>query len=111
MRRPMLVLALSAALSTQAQTYAVLHRFRGTDGSDPRAGLIADAGRQPVRHGLTLLHSFGTAPDGANPWAGLLLDSAGNLYGRRAAASSTMYALGDAGRCSRSRRREKVYGK
>lgn len=47
MRRPMLVLALSAALSAQAQTYAVLHRFRGTDGSDPRAGLIADAAGNP----------------------------------------------------------------
>lgn len=29
----------------------------------------------------TVLHTFGDFPDGANPWAGLIWDSRGNLYG------------------------------
>ena len=30
---------------------------------------------------LTILHSFNESPDGGNPIGGLILDSAGNLYG------------------------------
>jgi uncharacterized repeat protein (TIGR03803 family) len=81
----------------------VLYSFTGTsgDGADPMAGLVRDAagnlygttanggtselgtvfkvdktGRE------TVLHSFtGYPTDGAHPWAGLLRDAAGNLYG------------------------------
>jgi hypothetical protein len=28
----------------------------------------------------TVLHTFGTPPKGANPYAGVILDHAGNLY-------------------------------
>jgi hypothetical protein len=30
---------------------------------------------------LQALHSFSGAPDGANPYAGAVMDGAGNLYG------------------------------
>jgi uncharacterized repeat protein (TIGR03803 family) len=86
----------------------VLHRFRsGNDGSEPRAGLIADAagnlygttfygGSQasvgtifkltaPHRRGApwteTTLHTFSDLLGGWDPWAGLISDKAGNLYG------------------------------
>ncbi len=81
---------------------AVLHSFAGTpDGEDPEAGLVRDpAGNlygTTVYGGtaggfgtvfkldkagtLTLLHSFAGTPDGENPYAGLVGDSAGNGYG------------------------------
>jgi uncharacterized repeat protein (TIGR03803 family) len=83
-------------------TYAVLHSFTGSfDGAIPAAGLIADSNRNlygtteftagvGTGNGVvfklsssgtyTVLHSF-TGSDGANPFAGLLADSSGNLYG------------------------------
>lgn len=86
----------------------VLYRFvAGPDGEEPRAGLIADAsgnlygttfygGGQtnvgtvfrltppPTLPGdwtETVLHSFSDLLDGWDPWAGLVADAAGNLYG------------------------------
>jgi uncharacterized repeat protein (TIGR03803 family) len=86
-------------------TETVLHAFTGrADGGNPRAGLILDSagnlygttawGGVPGCHGTgcglifkldttgteTVLHDF-TGADGAMPYAGLILDSAGNLYG------------------------------
>jgi uncharacterized repeat protein (TIGR03803 family) len=78
----------------------VLYSFVGSDGSHPRAGLIADAAGNlygttinggandagtvfqltPSRN-LTVLHSFAGGSDGALPFAGLIADAAGNLYG------------------------------
>ena len=78
----------------------VLYSFTGGDGSHPRADLIADAacslygttingGAQdagtvfqltPSRT-LNVLHSVTGASDGALPFAGLIADAAGNLYG------------------------------
>jgi len=85
----------------------VLYSFRGgRDGAAPRAGLIADkagnlygttsdgGGKGCYDHygcgtvfelspdgEETVLHSFSAGRDGNFPWAGLLLDKEGNLYG------------------------------
>lgn len=89
----------------QAQIFTVLYTFMGgTDGSNPSVGLIRDAegnlygttraGGGPNCSGgcgtvfkldttgkLTLLHSFTGRGDGRNPFAGLIRDGSGNLYG------------------------------
>ncbi|MGA9529494.1 MAG: choice-of-anchor tandem repeat GloVer-containing protein [Terriglobales bacterium] len=94
----------AAAQSRSATTnFTVLHAFvGGNDGESPYAGLIFDSAGN--LYGTTLeggaptgccgtifkitpggnesiLHSFGTGTDGKYPYGGLLLDSAGNLYG------------------------------
>lgn len=90
-------------------TRTVLHRFSGKDGANPFAGLIFDAagnlygttwlgGRagSPCNSNCgvvfrlsrgakgewteTILHEF-NGKDGAEPYAGLIFDAAGNLYG------------------------------
>ena len=81
-----LVPAVVATRSAQAQTFSVLHSFTGAEGGNPDAGLIRDAsgnlyGTTPKggAHGLgtvfklattgkeTVLHSF-SGPDGKNPF-------------------------------------------
>jgi uncharacterized repeat protein (TIGR03803 family) len=78
----------------------VLHSFTGGDGSHPRAALIADAAGnlygttisggvqdagtvfQLTPSGtLNVLYSFTGSGDGALPWAGMIADASGNLYG------------------------------
>jgi uncharacterized repeat protein (TIGR03803 family) len=85
----------------------VLHRFKGTDGAYPVAGLTFDAAGNlygttsgggpdllnqfgtvfelsPTASGNwteRLLHSFRTIDDGNQPFAGLIFDATGNLYG------------------------------
>ena len=81
----------------------ILHTFDdGTGGGEPNAGLIADAagnlygtaatgGTAGVLFELTLggngkwketvLHDFKSGKDGAEPYAGVIFDAAGNLYG------------------------------
>jgi uncharacterized repeat protein (TIGR03803 family) len=78
----------------------VLYSFAGSDGSHPRAGLIADAAGNlngTTHNGgtsgygtvfqltpsgaLNVLHSFTGGSDGTYPEAGLIADAAGNLYG------------------------------
>jgi len=90
--------------SAQAQTFTVLHDFTGSpDGSTPYGSLIRDqagnlygtteaggaSGAGTIfkvdKSGtLTVLYSFKGGSDGANPFAELLRDSAGNLYGTTA---------------------------
>jgi uncharacterized repeat protein (TIGR03803 family) len=89
--------------TTPTGTTTVLHSFLGgnTDGANPYAGLVIDssgnlygttyqggAGNVGVVFKTTstgttsVLHSFlGGNTDGANPYAGLVRDSSGNLYG------------------------------
>jgi uncharacterized repeat protein (TIGR03803 family) len=88
----------------------VLYSFTGGgDGAEPYGGLVRDAllGNlygTTIKGGAygvgtvfkvdttgkeTVLHSFtGTAGDGAYPWAGLVRDAKGNLYGTTAAGGS-----------------------
>ena len=89
-------------------TFTVLYSFKGgSDGANPHAGLIRDqAGNlygTTVDGGAansgtvfkldatgteTVLHSFTGAPDGVNPYAGLIRDTAGNLYGTTSAGGA-----------------------
>jgi uncharacterized repeat protein (TIGR03803 family) len=97
----MLVLAVFVVRPAQAQTFTVLYNFTGGSGRNPWAGLIQDANGNlygttmdggSCGYGVvfkldksgheTVLHSFcGGASDGAFPFAGLLGDANGNLYG------------------------------
>ena len=100
-----------------AQTVRTLYRFAGgMDGSNPYGGLIADAegnlygttaygGSSNCESGLgcgtvfkldktgkgkeTVLYSFTGGTDGANPYAGLIRDADGNLYGTTAFGGSS----------------------
>jgi uncharacterized repeat protein (TIGR03803 family) len=95
----------TAAIRTplaQAETYTVLHSFAGSpgDGANPAASMVLDppgnlygtsyeggAWNQgavfeyPASGPETVLYSFTGGPDGGGPEAGLVFDSAGNLYG------------------------------
>jgi uncharacterized repeat protein (TIGR03803 family) len=89
-----------------ASQESVLHSFgeRSTDGTDPGVSLIFDAEGNlygttasggaygygtvfkltPTTGGgwtETVLHNFGNGKDGSTPYAGLILDDAGDLYG------------------------------
>jgi uncharacterized repeat protein (TIGR03803 family) len=90
---------------TAADTYTVLYRFKGgADGGNPLSGVIADSrgnlygttrdggltnctGGCGVVYKLdpsgqeTVLYSFTGGADGDTPYAPLVLDSSGNLYG------------------------------
>ncbi|MFZ0283800.1 MAG: choice-of-anchor tandem repeat GloVer-containing protein, partial [Terriglobales bacterium] len=101
----------------------VVFSFSGANGGFPFAGLVADAagnfygttyvrgsGCPPYGCGTvfevtskgkeTVLHSFMGAPDGDNPFADLVLDSAGNLYGTTATGgfgAGTVFKLDPSG--------------
>jgi len=95
------VLGVVASHSIQAQTFTVLHNFKGSpDGAYPYAGLIED-GRGNLygttsdggsyNYGIvfkvgangaeTRLYTFAGKNDGGTPYAGLIKDKAGNFYG------------------------------
>lgn len=78
----------------------VLHAFSGSDGATPYGALVMDgagnlygttssggaSGLGTVfkidANGMeTVLHNFTGNPDGSNPYAGLVMDNSGNLYG------------------------------
>jgi uncharacterized repeat protein (TIGR03803 family) len=82
-------------------TFTVLYSFKGgADGATPKAGLLRDAAgnlygttyyggtsnfgtvfKLDTTGEETVLHSFTGVPDGRYPYAGLVRDAAGNLYG------------------------------
>lgn len=98
-------MVMSLATFSFARTIKVLHSFTGgSDGARPSAGLISDpAGNlygtaseggaygvgvvfelSPSSEGSwaeTVLHDFTGGEDGSGPYAGLISDSLGNLYG------------------------------
>ena len=104
---------------------SVLHAFKGDDGSNPNAGVIADSAGNLYGttigggdHGTgtvfkltpdgkeTVLHSFAysdtiVSTDGVGPSAGLIADSSGNLYGTTEngglSGAGTVFKLTDTG--------------
>jgi uncharacterized repeat protein (TIGR03803 family) len=106
--------------TTGAET--ILHSFAGgIDGDSPHAGLIRDAagnlyGTTPAggdpgsgtvfkldsTGAKTVLHNFFDHPDGKSPWAGLVGDAAGELYGTTQYGGTygkgTVFKLDKAGR-------------
>lgn len=98
----------------QAQTMNILYSFSHVDGSQPSAPLLMDSDGN--LYGTTqaggantygavfevtgpgteqVLYSFTGGADGGTPYAGLVMDSAGNLYGTTLYGGST--ACGDTG--------------
>jgi len=106
-----LVASVTAVPTAQAATYKVLYTFTGmADGGAPRASVITDAkggiyGTTQLGGDLTcnppngcgtvyklstsgketVLHTFTGGTDGAYPYAALLMDAAGHLYGTASA--------------------------
>jgi uncharacterized repeat protein (TIGR03803 family) len=98
------LMAFSLINFAQAQTETVLYSFTGgNDGAGPAAGVISDSAgnlygttylggtsnqgtvfKFTKTGGETVLYSFTGGADGSSPRAGLLRDSAGNLYGTTA---------------------------
>jgi uncharacterized repeat protein (TIGR03803 family) len=97
-----IVIAFMVAALAQAQTVTevVLHDFNGTAGNYPNAGVVRDsagalygttvsggANLQGVIYKLDsagnyeILHTFSGESDGGYPYAGVIRDAAGNLYG------------------------------
>jgi len=107
------VLLLSAVAnhSAHAQTFGLLYSFtNGTDGGYPYSTLIPDASGNlygttyyggAYTYGTafelstspeTVLHSFGNGMgDGSSPFAGLVLDKSGNLYGTTYSGGASGY--------------------
>ena len=96
-------------LSTANQE-TVLHSFSGPDGATPNGRLVLDGAgnlygttsaggasglgtvfKIDVSGTETVLHSFTGNPDGANPYAGLVIDGSGNLYGTTEAGGSSNF--------------------
>ncbi len=109
----MFVTALIETPAAEAQTYTVVHSFRGADGSEPIAGLIGDSAGNVYgttynggasnagvvfklnKAGETVLYEFKGGADGFGPQAGLIRDSAGNLYGTTTYGGISSACAGD----------------
>jgi uncharacterized repeat protein (TIGR03803 family) len=99
---PWLACALAGMGMAQAQTETVLHSFTASlpNGANPQAGVIRDSAGNlygttysggTANAGVvfkvnaaghqTVLYSFTGGADGSGPYAGVIRDSAGNLYG------------------------------
>jgi uncharacterized repeat protein (TIGR03803 family) len=106
---------------TETRIYNFCALRNCADGDRPEAGLVMDAqgnlygttesgglGGPPGRNGVvfelsptpptwteTVLHSFTGGADGTNPFAGLILDKQGNLYGTASAGGNLSACGGD----------------
>jgi uncharacterized repeat protein (TIGR03803 family) len=107
------VLVLAVVQSARAQTYTILHSFGvlESDGTLPEAGLIRDsagslygttAGGGTRGDGIvfklgktgneTIMHNFGGGRgDGDAPYAGVIRDAAGNLYGTTSGGGAAFF--------------------
>jgi uncharacterized repeat protein (TIGR03803 family) len=103
------VLALVLTITAQAATETILHSFGYfPQGSGPGGTLVRDAAgnlygttqyggaadlgvvfEYSAAGGYRLLHSFLGGTDGASPYAGVILDTKGNLYGTTFAGGAT----------------------
>ncbi len=118
-------LAVFATPSAQTQTYTVLHAFAGgSDGANPYAGLIMDAqgnlygttdtgGVSKLCNGVgcgtvfkvtkageeTVLYTFSSNAGGLYPYAGLVMDAQGNLYGTNLAGGDQQCVNGQNDGC------------
>lgn len=115
-----LAVLLIAGTSLGSDRETVLHNFTGTNGLSPYAALVADAAgnlygttvnggtyNQGTVFELTpsstggwqgkVLYTFTGAGDGGWPYANLILDSQGNLYGTADLGGITCGPLGSAG--------------
>jgi uncharacterized repeat protein (TIGR03803 family) len=92
---------ITSASAKRAPTFEILYEFQGSsDGGNPFAGLVRGTGGQlygtTVAGGVTgngtvfkielggketVLHSFAGGTDGRSPIGGVVLDSAGNVFG------------------------------
>jgi uncharacterized repeat protein (TIGR03803 family) len=98
-------------LNIKSHQYGLAHSFTGADGSQPLAALLPDGKGNFYgttyaggAHGygtvfelnsagaLTTLYSFTNGTDGSYPYAGVTMDSSGNLYG--AATGGGQYGWG-----------------
>lgn len=92
--------------AANAQTFGVVHNFKGTDGAYPVNGLLAHgkvlfgvaSSGGTTNNGLVykinatggeiVLYNFAGGADGANPQGALIRDAAGNLYGTTTAGGA-----------------------
>ncbi|HUE03540.1 MAG TPA: choice-of-anchor tandem repeat GloVer-containing protein [Bryobacteraceae bacterium] len=95
------VFNLGAVFELAASGYKVVYSFKGSaDGANPYAGVVQDSAANlygttylggPANAGVvykvspsgeeTVLYAFTGGADGGNPYAGVILDTAGNVYG------------------------------
>src|SRR6516165_5327760 len=98
------LLCATAPIGVSAQTFKTLHRFDGTDGANPQAGLVQATGGNlygttenggansagtvfkisPNGGPVKTVYSFcsqGGCADGSLPYAGLVQGTGGNFYG------------------------------
>jgi len=107
--------------SNGSWTFHLLHSFTGgDDGGIPESTLLFDPSGNlygtttsggkygygvafeliPQSNGSwseKVLHAFRSYPDGANPWGGLIFDSAGNLYGSTSDGGKDLCSYGGLG--------------
>lgn len=108
----LIAVLLTGSVALTAQSEATLYRFHAeSDGDNPLAGMVADSlgnlygtasdystgggtifEMSPPAPGgswtYTILYNLNTATDGGIPWASLIRDASGNLYGTAAEGST-----------------------